>query len=577
MSIPGPKTFTVSLRLKIFLTFLLLTFITVALVAILVNQRFTEEMRANLANSLQNAAEVYQTYTDIDIDRLIDQASNLSVDARLRASLSTMDSSTVAQTVEELNQTQLATLLAVLDPDERFLAGHGIPTGYELDLTTEPVVIDAMSGFESGDIWALTDTLMKVAAIPIRTGSKRQGILLLGYHMDQAFLGRLRQMTNCHLTFLVNGQVPYSTYYMGEVRQTAEIFSRMTAYEGTWDFTAAGSRFLGIVVQIANAHQEVLGFLFIYKSLDEALASLGPLRWSIFFIALGSLALLLLFSYLLARGVTRPVEDLTLAIRKFGDGHYDFPVQVTSNDEVGTLAIAFEEMRQSLQKAQAELLDSERLSTVGSMANGIIHDFKQPITIIQGFTELLQLPGTNAGKRQEYGEQILSTLHQMLGMVNDLLDYARGETSLHLAPASLNQVINHAVNRFRNLDSDESLELTFQPGEIEDVVFDHHRILRVVENLLGNARDAINGPGKISVATGASNGGVVMTITDTGGGIPAKIQDTLFEPFITLGKPSGTGLGLAITKSVIEEHGGKISFTTRENVGTTFRIWLPNR
>lgn len=577
MSIPAPQSFAVSLRLKIFLAFLLLTFITVALVTILVNQRFTEEMRANLANSLRSAAEVYQTYTDIDIDRLIDQASNLSADARLRASLSTMDSSTIAQTVEELNQTQLATLLAVLGPDERFLAGHGIPSGDELDFSKEPVVIDAMSGFESGDIWALTDTLMKVAAIPIRTGSKQLGILLLGYHMDQAFLGRLRQMTDCHLTFLVNGQVPYSTYYMGGVRQTAEIFSRMTAHEGTWDFTAADSRFFGTVVQVANAHQEVLGFLFIYKSLDEALASLGPLRWSIFLIAIGGIALSLLFSYLLARGVTRPVEDLATAIRKFGGGHYDFPVQVTSNDEVGTLAVAFEEMRQSLQKAQAELLKSERLSTVGSMANGIIHDFKQPITIIQGFTELLQRPGTDAAKRQEYGEQILSTLHQMLGMVNDLLDYARGETPLHLAPASLNEVIGQAVHRFQNMYADERLELTFQPGDVDDIVFDHHRILRVVENLLGNAREAISGPGHISVATVIADGGVELTITDTGGGIPAKIQDTLFEPFVTLGKPSGTGLGLAITKNVIEEHGGKISFTTKENEGTTFHVWLPNR
>jgi signal transduction histidine kinase len=548
----------VTLRLKIFLPFVLLTLGVVALVMILVSRRFTEEMRQNLISSLEGAAQQYQTFNDINIRRLQDQAVSMSVDVRLQASLTTTSD-----------------MLAALSASGEFLAAQGLPPDFQIDFIFQPAVIDAMNGYDSADIWTVADALMSVATIPIVAAEKQIGVLLLGEVMDQPFLDELRQMTDMHATLWVIDHIPYSTYYAGSREETEMVFARLAGRKGVWDFTMLHEKFIGTCVPIVDVQQRRLGDLFLYNSLDKALASLIPLRWSIFFIAVIGAALSLLFSYILARSVTKPVMNLSDAIRSFGIGQYDTPVEIQSNDEVGSLASAFEDMRRSMLKAQEELLKSERLSTVGSMANGIIHDFKQPITVIQGFSDLLTQRATNEEKRREYAQQIHQAIHQMMGMINDVLEFARGRTTLVLENLDLNTIITQAVQQLHASLAESNIELTFIPGEIGSVPLDRSRIQRVVENLIGNARDAITRAGKITLETRHDDGGIELTIQDTGTGIPEQIKENLFDPFVTAGKRTGTGLGLAISKNIVEEHGGNITFTTKENEGTTFHVWLP--
>jgi signal transduction histidine kinase len=565
----------VTLRLKIFLPFVLLTLGVVALVMIFVSRRFTEEMRQNLISSLEGAAQQYQTFNDINIRRLQDQAVSMSVDVRLQASLTTMDPGTISQTVQEMNRIQPSDMLAALSASGEFLAAQGLPPEFQIEFVSQPAVIDAMNGYDSADIWIVADDLMSVATIPIVAAEKQIGVLLLGEVMDQPFLDELRQMTDMHATLWVVDHIPYSTYYAGSRKETEEVFAPLAGRKGVWDFTMLHETFIGTCVPILDVQQRRLGDLFLYNSLDKALASLIPLRWSMFFIAVIGAALALLFSYILARSVTKPVTNLSDAIRSFGIGQYDTPVEVQSNDEVGGLADAFEDMRRSMLKAQEELLNSERLSTVGSMANGIIHDFKQPITVIQGFTDLLMQQSTDEQKRSEYAQQVHQAIQQMMGMINDVLEFARGRTTLNLDNLDLNSIITRAVQQLHASLSERNIDLSFIPGEIGSAPLDHSRIKRVVENLIGNARDAITGSGKITLETRRNDGGIELTIQDTGGGIPEEIQKNVFDPFVTAGKRSGTGLGLAISKNIVEEHGGSITYNTKENEGTTFHVWLP--
>jgi signal transduction histidine kinase len=565
----------VTLRIKIFLPFVLLTLGVVALVMIFVSRRFTEEMRQNLISSLEGAAQQYQTFNDINIRRLQDQAVSMSVDVRLQASLTTMDPGTISQTVQEMNRIQPSDMLAALSASGEFLAAQGFPPDFQIEFVSQPAVIDAMNGYDSADIWTVADDLMSVATIPIVAAEKQIGVLLLGEVMDQPFLDELRQMTDMHATLWVVDHIPYSTYYAGSREETEKVFAPLAGRKGVWDFTMLHETFIGTCVPIVDVQQRRLGDLFLYNSLDKALASLIPLRWSMFFIAVIGAALSLLFSYILARSVTKPVMNLSEAIRSFGIGQYDTPVEIQSNDEVGGLADAFEDMRRSMLKAQEELLKNERLSTVGSMANGIIHDFKQPITVIQGFSDLLTQRATNEEKRREYAQQIHLAIQQMMGMINDVLEFARGRTTLVLENLDLNTIITPAVQQLHASLSESNIELTFIPGEIGTAPLDRSRIQRVVENLIGNARDAITSSGQITLETRRNDGGIELTIQDTGTGIPEQIRENLFDPFVTAGKRTGTGLGLAISKNIVEEHGGNITFTTKEDEGTTFHVWLP--
>lgn len=562
-----------SLRLKIFATFVLLTLATVTLVAVLVERRFTAEVRNNLSDFIRNGIGVVEAFNDLNIKRVINEASQIGTDPRLRASLATMDVETIAQTANSFALAEDAPLLLVLSSSEEYLTGRGLPESDIPFLAQQPAVSDAMNGFEAGDYWLVEGKLLIVAASPVITGNRRLGILVLGKTMGADFLNDLQQITSSHFGLVVADRVVHNT--ISHDKEAVNISLIDLDSEIPAEFSAAGHRFMGARVSLDGAQGDHLGSLVIYRSLEEALAALDPIRTSIVIIAMGSIAFALFASYFLSLGVTRPVEALARRIRLFGTGDYDDPVEIHSNDEVGILAASFEEMRLSLQIAQDDLVSAERLSTVGQMANGIIHDFKQPITTIQGFTELICKADLTEENRREYGEMILGSIQQMLGMINDLLDFARGEASLHLEEADLNNVVNNAKNQLHGVMADHGIVLNFSPGDIGPVQLDRLRIQRVIENLISNAGEAISGKGEITLETLTSNGGIELLVTDTGSGVPLELQDTLFEPFVTMGKPSGTGLGLSVAKNIVEEHGGSISYQTEADKGTTFHIWFP--
>jgi signal transduction histidine kinase len=106
-------------------------------------------------------------------------------------------------------------------------------------------------------------------------------------------------------------------------------------------------------------------------------------------------------------------------------------------------------------------------------------------------------------------------------------------------------------------------------------MMDETKMRRALYNIASNARDAMDAGGQLTIATRAANGWVEFCVSDTGPGIPAEISETLFEPFVTHGKPTGTGLGLAIAKKAVEDHGGTISVETAPGQGATFTISLP--
>ena len=563
-----------SLRLKIFTTFLMVTLATVALVAILVRRQFTTEVRASLSRSVVNAEQVVQTVNSLNIDRLIDEAASLSADPRLRASLSTMDIETIAQSVNSFAQAHNAPLLLVLSPQEKYLTGWGLPSTSYGNIAQEPVITDAMNGFEAGDYWAVNGELMMVAAVPVVTGSRTLGMIVLGRPLGDAILSNLKKMTGSNFAIVVDGSVPHITLPNSSL-EFRNILAHYEYGDAPMEFGDENDRFIGTRILISNAAGRELASIVIFESMGSALAALDPLRSSLYIIAAISIGFSLLASYLLALGVTRPVESLAKTIRSFGGGDYHEPVNISTNDEVGLLAKSFEEMRQSLMVAQAELVHTERLSTLGQMANGIIHDFKQPITSIQGFTELICQSDISNEKRTEFGGLILTSIAQMTGMIRDLLDFSRGETALHLEMASLNNVVAEAVNTFGGTFHDHQIELRFDPGEVNDIMIDRLRLQRAVENLIGNAGEAIEGTGTISLATRPVFDGIELLVSDTGSGIPLAIQDTLFDPFISQGKPNGTGLGLSVAKNIIEEHGGNITFSTKQDVGTRFSIKFP--
>ena len=161
-------------------------------------------------------------------------------------------------------------------------------------------------------------------------------------------------------------------------------------------------------------------------------------------------------------------------------------------------------------------------------------------------------------------------------MANDLAAFARGDGEIESAHVSMEELFQHFKELNTPFFQDESVTVEMNPNNVS-LQGDASKLLRVLQNLVANAIDAIhksNKPGTITITTIDKEQTIYLSIADNGPGIPEEIQSRFFEPFVTFGKSEGTGLGSAIARSIIDAHHGTIIFSTG-STGTTFTIKLP--
>jgi signal transduction histidine kinase len=221
-----------------------------------------------------------------------------------------------------------------------------------------------------------------------------------------------------------------------------------------------------------------------------------------------------------------------------------------------------------------EIMRSERLSLVGAMANSIIHDLKNPICIVRCCSDLIAQDSTDPRVR-ELTAMTDKAINGMLAMTQELLDYARGSTSLACENVSIWRLLDELNQQALRLLPGHNIQFAKNIRYDGNLFVDLPRFTRVLANLIKNAREAMPSGGILTISTDLVHGQVVIRISDTGIGIPAELLPKLFEPFVTHGKSNGTGLGMAIAKSVITAHKGKISVASVQGNGTTVDIRLP--
>jgi signal transduction histidine kinase len=221
-----------------------------------------------------------------------------------------------------------------------------------------------------------------------------------------------------------------------------------------------------------------------------------------------------------------------------------------------------------------EVMRTERLSLVGAMANSIIHDLKNPICIIRCCTDLIARE-TSDPRVHELTSMADKAVHGMLAMTQELLDYARGSTTLCCESVSIWCLLDELNQQALRLLPGHNIQFAKNIRYDGNVVVDLTRFIRVLCNLIKNAREAMPSGGILTISTDLVGSQVVIRISDTGVGIPAELLPKLFEPFVTQGKSHGTGLGLAMAKSVVTAHSGKISVSSVPGSGTTVDIRLP--
>ncbi|MGQ9687173.1 MAG: PAS domain S-box protein [Desulfobaccales bacterium] len=251
--------------------------------------------------------------------------------------------------------------------------------------------------------------------------------------------------------------------------------------------------------------------------------------------------------------------------------------------EVGTVGIFSDlreslHMRQELEKTQTQLMQAEKIASLGRLAAGVAHEINNPLAGILIYAELLLRDMPEADPSRPQVEEIVTQTLRCQKIVTRLLEFSRqslGERVRFDPNATIKRCIDLVRNQalFHNID----LILRLDP-DLPQLMGDPSQLHQVFTNLLLNAADAMAGRGRITITSQAdrSGQGVVLTFTDTGSGIPRDIRDKIFDPFFTTKPPGkGTGLGLAIVYGIIQRHGGTIEVESPPEGGTTFIMRLP--
>jgi two-component system sensor histidine kinase HydH len=228
------------------------------------------------------------------------------------------------------------------------------------------------------------------------------------------------------------------------------------------------------------------------------------------------------------------------------------------------------ELREKMQR-------SEKLAGLGSLAAGMAHEIRNPLSSIKGFAQFFRKKNPPGSEGQKYGEVIIQEVDRLNRVITNLLDFARPKEPVK-APASMNEILDHTLALIRDDARAKGIDLITKEI-VEDLpllLMDQDQITQVLLNLTLNGLDVLKGQGTLGIRAWVDQGkkALVVEIADNGPGLSEEEISKIFDPFYTT-KRTGTGLGLAIAYRIIEKHQGTLSVESKPGLGSIFRMALP--
>ncbi len=290
--------------------------------------------------------------------------------------------------------------------------------------------------------------------------------------------------------------------------------------------------------------------------------------------------------FFISRNVVNRLGFLIDVVDKTGKGtfaHVEAPSATWGRDEVGVLIRKFDQMElqlahreKELDRKNNELMQVKKLAAIGTLASGVAHELNNPLNNISLSAQIL---AKEAGEKcpvpiQEAVNDIIGQTARVKRIVGDLLEYARGR-ELQVGEVELNELITNSYKHLAVSQNVEKIRFSLDSGPAKIIIqADPAQLEQVFINLFTNSVDAMQGEGDLRVQVREREGATMITVTDSGKGIPRESLEKIFEPFFTT-KDKGTGLGLAIVFNIIRKHNGDITVESEEGKGTTFTIALP--
>ena len=337
-------------------------------------------------------------------------------------------------------------------------------------------------------------------------------------------------------------------------------------------------------IPLPGRNNELLGIFFVGSSRRELVLLTRQIRKIAAAVAAAALFVGLLVSFWVSSRITKPVVELADGAREVATGRWDTRVDVRGSDEIGRLAIAFNDMTRTLASQKERLVQTERVAAWRELARRLAHELRNPLFPMQITVENLQKARKLDAKQfLEVFSESTATLKTELANLNTIVgrfsDFSKMPAP-QFVRVNVNEVLRNAVRlfepQFHSVGKPTITPELFLTEPLPEIDADPDLLHRAFQNLALNALDAMPAGGTLTLRTSERDGNVRIEVADTGKGLTPEESSRLFTPYYTT-KQMGTGLGLAIIQSVISDHHGNISVTSEEGHGATFRIDLPLR
>ena len=326
---------------------------------------------------------------------------------------------------------------------------------------------------------------------------------------------------------------------------------------------------------------QIVGMLYVGAKQAAFQSLLDTFRREVFLIAAATILLAILIAIPLSLSISRPITDLAGATRRVAQGDWSVRVPVSGLREIRTQAESFNTMVETLQETQDQLVQTEKLASIGQLAAGVAHEINNPLGSVLLYADILckETPEENKQQREDL-QMIIREANRCKTIVNDLLNFSR-QNEVLAQEIDLNTMLHELVKEQQKQELYLSVEILedLDPA-LPSIQADPLQLHQVLVNLMHNAAEAMPDGGELTLRTrsGPAPGFVAIEVQDTGSGISEENMKRIFTPFFTT-KPigKGTGLGLAIIYGIVKMHQGQIKIQSEVGKGTTFTIVLHER
>jgi signal transduction histidine kinase/CheY-like chemotaxis protein len=579
------------LRTKLLLSFVLLTAGLTCATLLVVRHNAQAQVQHQIEQDARNATLTFQAVQRQQQTALSRKADLLATLAYIRNG----DATAIKDASEDPWQSDACNLFVLADQSGKVVALHSTSSSFPWPAAQESVY-RLMSRGETSGWWFDGTNMYQVVLQPFYEGAPKKNLLgavVVGRLIDDRWATDLGRITASDIVFRHDGQVAVSTLSpLMEAELAKQIHDGVKASE----VHLGDEVYYTTSLELTRGIQPPTVFM-VLKSYNEAAAYLRRLNRLLLALGLMTIVAGGALIFLISNTVTRPLDSLVEGVQALEHGNFTHPLEASGHDEVSKLTKAFDGMRGTLKRNEAQreqlegqLRQAQKMEALGRLAGGVAHDFNNLLTVIGGHSEMLLDRLQPGNPLHSNSLQIRKTADRAASLTRQMLAFSRMQV-LQPKVLDMNELIAEMGKLLRRLVR-EDIEFSLRLGDsLARVKADPGQLEQVLLNLTVNASDAMPLGGKLTIETqnviadeeysrrrpsvepGAY---VLMSVTDTGHGMDEATKARIFEPFFTTKEPGkGTGLGLATVYGVVKQSGGFIWVESQPGDGARFEIYLP--